>query len=383
MTVPLRTISGWRDDNIFITERLFTAVSVEKELWMVLRSYSEIRIRGKQLLTSQYRISSRNFNITWKRFRSFIRQAENYWLVARNTNYKSSSLLYYYSFLNLVKAYLLLKNPTLEHRLNHGLSYDVDSRGGDLRRKFLSVRTGRSQVFNLYYRHVFDTAPPQQLYISHLLSYTSDVAYQYAHSSLGGRRNFPGLHRIVNNRSTYSWIVLLILRNNPLSRFRSMFTDFFNEFEKTEVSSYVGPRLRDVFGLKASELLSLDIYQTKAENMVSWISGNPPLTQILIDRIKSVLENWIEPNYYKDEFTFNLNFPRSRQASHFMSEEIAIYTTMFFMSELVRYRPDYLDKILENKAAELMENFVESCPLKFLRAITSRIAQKTIVLSNL
>jgi hypothetical protein len=48
-----------------------------------------------------------------------------------------------------------------------------------------------------------------------------------------------------------------------------------------------------------------------------------------------------------------------------MNEEVAIYTVMFFMSEIVRYRPDYLDKILNSKAAWLLESVVVISSFKF------------------
>ena len=65
-----------------------------------------------------------------------------------------------------------------------------------------------------------------------------------------------------------------------------------------------------------------------------------------------------------------------------MNEFAATYLVMFFLGSLVRYRADYLDGLLGSRALWLLESFVNSVPLVFLRMATSRIMNRTYVLNK-
>jgi hypothetical protein len=56
-----------------------------------------------------------------------------------------------------------------------------------------------------------------------------------------------------------------------------------------------------------------------------------------------------------------------------MNEVLAIYAVMFYLSSLVRYRPNYLESLLNHKPAWLIENFVNSTPETFLKMMVSKI----------
>jgi len=379
----LRDVGGWRDDPIFPTISLKTTLPIDRELWMLLHSYSEARERGKKLLINRYHVPRKKFGRTWKRYRAFIRQAQNYWEAAKKTNYKSSSLLYYYSFLNLVKAYLLLKDPDLPLKMKHGLSYNADITTKGLGDKCLTIHKGPNQIFWNYYKDVFGSNPPSTLRIISLFSHMTDIAYQYEDGGFGKRRIFPCIHRIaVDNRRQISWIVLSVPNSVPIRYFGSIYRKFFDEFEQVQTPKTASISFRELFGFKSIEWSRFNFYQTKQGKEMGWINSLPIPPSFLTDKLRSILFPWIEPNFYEDNFTFYLNFPSNRIDKYAMNEEISIYCAMFFMSELVRYRPDYLDNIFDSKAAWLLESFVESCPLKFLRAITSRIVGLTVKLST-
>lgn len=105
---------------------------------------------------------------------------------------------------------------------------------------------------------------------------------------------------------------------------------------------------------------------------MDFILDLPPIG-ILVSELKNILHNKASPSYLRD-FDLYLNFPKNRvDGLNPMNEELALYLTMFYMSELVRYRPDYLYSTLDSKVGWLLQSFVDFCPLKLLRKIIARI----------
>src|SRR2546428_940224 len=97
--VPLRPIPGWRDDPIFPQQKLKTSIELAKEYWIILRVAADVYAAGKTLFTRHGR--SGDIKRSWTVFRSYIHQAENYWLAGASTTPESAGLLYYYSYMNL------------------------------------------------------------------------------------------------------------------------------------------------------------------------------------------------------------------------------------------------------------------------------------------
>lgn len=376
-----REIPSWREDNIFPTIPLKTAISIEKELWIMLRSYSEVRQRGVELLKS-HGIQPSGISKTWNRFRSYVKQAEYYWNAATATSYESSSLLYYYSFLNLIKAFLVLRDPTLPHDIHHGLSFQTSDNSSSLRNKFVNIQLGSKEAFSLYYKKVFLKDPPSQLKITSLLAYPIDVSFQYASGGFGSRKSIPFIYRIaIDPNRKKTWLICAIPSLARLKYFKSIFNNFFDEFEQTSRPNRVDSGFRELFNFQAQDWASYDFYQSKISKEIDFIGDKVP-TGIVVQKIRNCFEPWLSPNFYADEFSGYINLPKDKKNNNLINEEIAIYAVMFFMSEIVRYRPDYLDKILSSKASWLLESFVETCPLKFLRAIVCRILGKVVVISN-
>jgi hypothetical protein len=384
-TLPqLRHYTGSRDDPIFPREDLKTAISVDKEYWIVLRLDADVYSTGKKLLRS-YGIQE-DIRKKWLVFRSYIHQAENYWYAAIKTSPKSAALLYYYCFLNLVKAFLILKNYPLPNANEvHGISTkgNIWKRGAENKAvKILLSTENRFSIFEKYYQEIFNQSPPSKINIWRLLSYATDVSYQYQAISRKFGSCFPIIHRLVadSNRKK-SWIVIAIPRSASLEKHKSAFKDFLDEFEKIETPKTADLGFRDLFGFESMEWSGFEFYQTKPDKELDMTDDRIPI-YALLDKIKGTLKFQIAPNYNPDKFTGMINLPINRVVTQPVNEEVAIYCVMFFMSELIRYHTDYLDKILTTNAGWVLESFVESCPLKFLRIITSRIKQRTIRISN-
>src|SRR5260221_14479744 len=118
-----RSFSGWI--RLPVSKRralLFTSIDIERELWTALEYYSEVEEVGLNLIQTKGLQPQSLHPEIFKSFQAFVRQAKSYYSSAKTLHYRSSSLLYYYSFLNLVKGYLLLKDPQriMGQKVHHG-----------------------------------------------------------------------------------------------------------------------------------------------------------------------------------------------------------------------------------------------------------------------
>lgn len=220
-------------------------------------------------LVTSYGVSDNKLEKSWEGFRAYIRQAENYWLAARKTPYQSSPLLYYYSFMNLVKAFLLLKRKgVLSEPMRHGLfrknktSYSVD-----LRTCKMGIQTGRDKIFKAYYESVFSNVTcPNELSLHYLLGFCTDVGYQFANCGYGSSRTHPGIYRFaIDDGRKKCWIVIALLKNSLMTYYKSYFKDFFDELEKAEVEHRTGPGFRELFGFSGLQWTGFDYYQSRGQ----------------------------------------------------------------------------------------------------------------------
>jgi hypothetical protein len=70
---------------------------------------------------------------------------------------------------------------------------------------------------------------------------------------------------------------------------------------------------------------------------------------------------------YRDQHLFRINAPIRVPALRPMNEMLAIYGCMFYLGSLVRYNPQYLESILWTKHSWMIERFIKSAPITFLR----------------
>src|SRR5438309_5352448 len=103
-----RSFDGWIRLPVSKRRALqYTVIDTEHELWSALEYYSEVEEAGLNLIQTKGLQPQSLHQEIFKYFQAFVRQAKSYYGSAKALHYRSSSLLYYYSFLNLVKPYLL------------------------------------------------------------------------------------------------------------------------------------------------------------------------------------------------------------------------------------------------------------------------------------
>lgn len=194
---PPRESSGWVGVNTYFDQLQLTAATKQDELWLILQSFSESKKRGLEL-TQKYGIPSAKREEAWQRFSSFIFQARNFWQAAQKTDNNSSPLLYYYCFLSLVKAYLVLNKFRVKNRMDHGLQFSVENIPDFLNQELnVPTQKGRTHVFSLYYKSIYRRRkPPQKLNLIKTLSYIPEIGSQYLAGGYGRASFTPCLHTI-------------------------------------------------------------------------------------------------------------------------------------------------------------------------------------------
>jgi hypothetical protein len=96
---------------------------------------------------------------------------------------------------------------------------------------------------------------------------------------------------------------------------------------------------------------------------------NPPEHSLdcILGDMTNALGSHFSQNPFADSFLFKINLKIRGRNSLFMNEAVAIYALMFYFGSLVRYRPEVLEEMLTWKEAQVIEGFVKSTPLTFLR----------------
>src|SRR5258708_7538717 len=240
--IPIgRTFQHWARPSVSNNNRfllLTASPNIEHELWSTLEYYSEVEEVGLDLIQAKELQSSTTHQEVFKCFQAFVRQAKSYYGAAKSLHYRSGSLLYYYCFLNLVKAYLLLIQPQriMGQRVQHGLSYDPSTSNTDFQLEVIRVCPG---IFPMFYEaqtsNVISTTTNQFLNIATLLSYPTEISYQYGLAGYGDRNILSSLAvAAVDRTNNQVWTILGIPAEASLNGFLSLHTNFLNTYQEVQ-----------------------------------------------------------------------------------------------------------------------------------------------------
>jgi hypothetical protein len=306
---------------------------------------------------------------TYLAFRAFARQSKNYFESARATHHSSASLLYYYSFLNLIKAGLVIRNPSLVGRkLNHGLSYKVTS-NRIFPKETVQTHSGSEQVFAVWYEECFgERLLAKNINVSNILGYASDIGAQYQMCNLGAGKLLPGLFiTLVNEPDKLGWGLVGIRSFHRLETYKKRLRPFLDAYEAVDVPKAFS---KDVFGINAYVHNEITFFESR--NPHPWLASDvPPSPWDLSRELVTALGGLIQTNYYPGDSDFHITLPYLPNRQFYFDETTAIYAAMFYLSSLVRYKPEYLESLLDSRDAWLIENFVKFSPGTFLRGAIS------------
>src|SRR6266487_381759 len=291
--LPLaRNFNGWLGLELSLTKQVFaTNIEIEKELWNAIEYYSEIHDIGMDLIRRKGLVPASQQQTLLDRFRAFVRQAKSYYSSAKALHYRSSSLLYYYSFLNLAKAYLAIKSPTLilNRTLNHGLGYRTNTSNNDFLLENVYVKDG---IFPHMFQLEAGTTIPLStrasaslLNVTTLLGFPSDIKYQYETAGFGQNKIIYCVAAIVTDRNTQqAWSLIGIPSFSMLETYPQLKTQFLNTYQEVSILNNFS---REIFGFSGFMHSYYRFFQDITPE--NWIGASIIPTFQLLDKLKNAL----------------------------------------------------------------------------------------------
>jgi len=367
---------------------MYTSNPIDKELWLLLKSKYQIRRICNNFIRQRRNLAGNRLSSICDEFSAFLKQAENYFNAASTLPWNSSPLLYYYSFLNLAKAIIILYHD-LPSNATHGLSYHARSGWFALKKQIIVSNNNTNGIFPLLYNTITGRAiNSTNLPINQLLSYITDIQMQYNTLKLGISRNIPCLCAIGEHLRQRAWLIFMVPKPLKLEYRWPFSQQFRRDFELVEVNDrnihIAYHQIGQIFNLSVPEVGGFNIYQSRNEH--PWLPNGKRPTQQLFDSLMRSLGPYIEEKCFPGDFDLKLNLP-FRITGHsgwiLMNEFLSSYAIMFYLGMLVRYHPEILDKIENRKEKWLFESFVMSIRNSFLRRVVSHIFNAMVILKRI
>ena len=276
------------------------------------------------------------------------------------------------------------------NKVYHGLEFDVEKPSTDVADHTIRVKHSQrvisDQTFLEYYRQVFHSSPPPHLQVVKMFSYLFEISSQY--TQLFGRTAWVPLRHIicVNRDIAKYWSLFGVHKSYELSELRQDCRKLMRSFSVIDLSnqnSLTQVDLERKFGTSYLELLNYNFFEAKDSFLFELFNDRISPDQIA-NQAQKVLSPRLGINFFSAKHPYFLFKPYTEARKRFpMNDEIAIYSITYYLSTLVRYRPDLVENFLEGKYKWLFDSFILSCPDKFLNAVVSRIVKRNVIMSTI
>lgn len=338
---------------------------IDLELFSRLEYLSEIQEMGLLRIAQINPVNSTEEN--WLSFRAFIRQAKLYYFSAKEQSSSISSLNFFYSFLNLVKAYCSLHSPEkISGHIKHGLSL-----GGSFSDVFeQDISLHPDGVMSIFYELVTNIKIDKKstFPVQSLLSYCSDISFEYGHSVPNPEVKISLAKLAVTGESEYKTRTLLAMSNFEYILKNELLNQSVQKnFEQIDLSTQ---QASDIFQIKLNEFKVYSFLQSKEEDLpfMSTVGISKGCYEIFSPFVSFYLIRC------SDCSKINLPLKNTEGVDVILNEYLAIYGFMFYVSELVRYNPKVIQDNLSKPQGWLMERFIINTPQTFLRYMVNLIS---------
>lgn len=324
-----------------------------------------------------------------------LEQAQYFYEAANSAPIKSKPLLYYYSFLNLAKAVIVLNNPAwmaTNLEFNHGVDACQINSTTQLKDCYIIVK-------NL----INSAGVHQKLSVAYLFAQIQGDDIEHLVRAPAGHDNGPwklditslfksciGIHRTVSStfkcEESFHHIV------NPYMYKMGRTISFKGKIETTHLnrnrlinagynimldeSNWLLSENKTMLNsnVSRSEFLSFSSMLLK-KGLWSYTTGEDYRIYINPNRlIKDATGIYLFENY--DASIPNLN-------TLTLSSATIIYLIMFFLGSITRYHPYIFEKVLNDKELWMVSEFLTTQPLQFLLLVTSRVLGRPIYTSRM
>jgi YaaC-like protein len=330
-----------------------------------LSFYCDVEDTGKKFVQDLTGFVGAQCDDTFGLFQAFIRQGQTFFSSARHLEHRASPLFFYYAFLNLAKAYIALRKPDLfGSPLKHGLSHRYKAQD-DFNSQVVAV--AERGVFPELYELLTEEQLPKScsFRVVDLLGYLSDISFEYQVAGFGTPFLLPVRSKLFVSQKSETvsevWPVFAVAPHEKLVGRSYALTALLNAFEEVSLGKTECER---IFNLKASVRLQYRFFQSKN---IYHIDADRNEFPKLREDSRAALKLLFMPNVFADEEDFHFALPTSDKPTLKLDEFIAGYLIFFYLGSLVRYRPDYLERILRSREAWIIRRFTTSCATTLLR----------------
>ena len=379
-----------------------TLLDADVHLWNILDAYEHTLATTSQSPPSPHIKDSSDFPSYVCDYSLYINAAKKFYYSAKEADTNISPLLYYYFLTNIVKAglkaceikdwYRQDDEFYLDNSLKilHGLTTcsPPDKTGDiwkDLKDARICVYTNKNSLFSRFHKFYFKSmyfgigAPKLKegrlcIQVPTLLAYLQSIKVAAANTILPklrfkmlksdvrilmnmGERRFLSVVRIIDDHKSEDFL-----------QHKSSFKGFHKEYMPTKIPP---GELKRIYGEVSGkwDAHSQDhytYYQTKntaqATPMNEIGDVNVQLTKALGGRLQF---------NYMNMGTFFIALPHKHDENLRLNETVAIYMLMFYLGYLVRYDPQFLEKLSSNTLTRsLLDIFIQSAPLTILHDLT-------------
>lgn len=310
----------------------------------------------------------------------FIRQGRSFYTQAEKADSNTSPLLFYYGMLNLVKAYLLSRDPYTiisndrkkisKENLSHGISAG-DKIKNDFSIYSENIELKNNGILSHFYKLLTENKinslnkTQKEIPIINLLSYCVDISSEYK-KVFRKKTNVIGLEVEIAKIKNKAWIRLLFnkeeLKQNSLNHKNILLRNpGLGQYQRV-LSPYPS---RCVLEEKTT------FYFSNKKNLQSQVRKRVKQLRIIFS-IDS-----------KGKLDYDLPLIDLHDKNILLPEIINIYMTMYYLGSIVRYQPYVLKKILPLKEGWVIQSFVRTCSKKFLRLIVTLMFNKYFVFNEI
>lgn len=295
---------------------------------------------------------------------AFIEQSEDFSNSANTARIGSKPLLYYYSFLNLAKAYLAVRKNTCLSKCGHGLiDYDKGLKGRltitslkvkteDHTPKRMSVYRETVEALGFNVPHMGPTSQ-----FTELFGQTVSIQQLLTHTLNAPLRFFP-VHDIsfrFDPSEKIVWATMQIKRDDLA----------FNKNAPKEIRNGMGAFSE----VKPGDSSPVRQYQS---DCIHYRKSPIDALPALVEKTKKDIWSLLRPGKYN-------YFVSSISKTKRLSQVASCYQAMFYLGSIVRYRPDDFSRLLEGKHGWVIQEFVNTQPLQFVYLLGSALINAEMV----
>lgn len=326
---------------------------------------------------------------------SVLEQAQYFYEAAALAPIKSKPLLYYYSFLNIAKASIVLTKSArlaLNGEFNHGIDSCSINSNAQLQDCFVTVKNLKSTG-----------GVSQKISVAYELAQLFDDNIKFKHPNPANHDNGPwkidiisllksciGIHRTVSEtfKTKESFIRLetpIIEKEGKHLVYKGRINGTPNERTSLITAGYnieeinLKWHLKEDYNMTTPYLSRLVFYlfskQLSSKGLWTYSTGDE--YRLYINSNHLIKDT---SNIYKF-LPLNATDPNIQQLT--LSSATIIYYLMFFFGSITRYHPYLFEKVLSEKEIWLVSEFLKTQPLQFLLLITSKVLGKPLYTSRM